>query len=218
MSTTHISFPESFARSEAPPAHIAPLDAAGKRRVPCSFKYDSSTELSIQPSATRVTARQESRPPVTKPRVPAKETTHGQELPADRAKGAARAKSGCYTCRVRRKKCDEERDEDGHCRTCTRLRLQCLGFGTKLPEYLRVSSARLFFRALSRTLTHRQNIDTVNEMRDKIKLHLDTNNMIKRLAGSSALDDRPVCVLHEGADPERTPSPKRSSCTLHVLQ
>ncbi|TRM64285.1 fungal-specific transcription factor domain-containing protein [Schizophyllum amplum] len=112
---------------------------------------------------------------------------------ADRAKGASRAKSGCYTCRIRRKKCDEERDEHDHCRTCTRLRLQCLGFGTKRPEYLRDN-------------------DKVNEMRDKIKLHLATNGMIKGHAGTSsrAMDDRPVCVLHEGADSECTPSPESS--------
>ncbi|KAL1739091.1 fungal-specific transcription factor domain-containing protein, partial [Schizophyllum fasciatum] len=117
---------------------------------------------------------------------------------ADRAKGASRAKSGCYTCRIRRKKCDEELGQDGQCKTCSRLRLQCLGFGTKRPDYLRVSSARFLFRPRPGSDSSQDN-EKVNEMRDKIKLHLATNGMIKGHAGASsrAMDDRPVCVLHE---------------------
>ncbi|TRM57105.1 hypothetical protein BD626DRAFT_516435 [Schizophyllum amplum] len=72
---------ESFARSEAPPAHIAPLDAAGTRRMPGAFMYDSSNELSIQPSATGGTTRREPNPLVIKLRVPArKESTHDSGL------------------------------------------------------------------------------------------------------------------------------------------
>ena len=76
---------------------------------------------------------------------------------APKAKGAVRAKSGCYTCRIRRKvgslftithpttahpllqKCDEQPNAQGSCQTCVRLRLQCLGFGAKRPEWMRVS-------------------------------------------------------------------------------
>ncbi|KAK0193502.1 fungal-specific transcription factor domain-containing protein [Armillaria mellea] len=54
---------------------------------------------------------------------------------APKAKGT-RAKSGCYTCRIRRKKCDEARDHNGHCNTCVRLKIQCLGFGDKRPKWL----------------------------------------------------------------------------------
>ncbi|PBL04004.1 hypothetical protein ARMGADRAFT_1004673 [Armillaria gallica] len=54
---------------------------------------------------------------------------------APKAKGT-RAKSGCYTCRIRRKKCDEARDDNGHCHTCVRLKVQCLGFGDKRPKWL----------------------------------------------------------------------------------
>jgi len=81
---------------------------------------------------------------------------------APKAKGAVRAKSGCYTCRIRRKvghlrpplhiyiyvltlgrvpspqKCDERPNAEGRCETCIRLRLQCLGFGQKRPEWLKV--------------------------------------------------------------------------------
>ncbi|EJD06657.1 uncharacterized protein FOMMEDRAFT_76733, partial [Fomitiporia mediterranea MF3/22] len=36
-------------------------------------------------------------------------------------------------------KCDEKPDADGQCQTCVRLRLQCLGFGAKRPEWMRVT-------------------------------------------------------------------------------
>ncbi|KAJ6520870.1 hypothetical protein DFH09DRAFT_1373202 [Mycena vulgaris] len=58
-------------------------------------------------------------------------------------KGAVCEKSGCYTCRIRRKKCDERSNQAGHCKTCVRLRIQCLGFGAKRPEWLRETSANL---------------------------------------------------------------------------
>lgn len=80
------------------------------------------------------------------------------------AKGTARAESGCYTCRIRRKvcnihlhyrclvnliahhqKCDEKPDAEGSCQTCVRLRLQCLGFGANLrPDWMRVRLAFSF--------------------------------------------------------------------------
>ena len=35
-------------------------------------------------------------------------------------------------------KCDENPNEHGACQTCVRLRLQCLGFGAKRPDWMRV--------------------------------------------------------------------------------
>lgn len=35
-------------------------------------------------------------------------------------------------------KCDEKPDAEGNCQTCVRLRLQCLGFGAKRPDWMRV--------------------------------------------------------------------------------
>jgi len=79
---------------------------------------------------------------------------------APKTKGAIRAKSGCYTCRIRRKKCDEQRNDHGHCRTCVRLKLECLGFGAKRPDFLKESRTVLF-------------------MREKIKAFLASQGMIK---------------------------------------
>ena len=93
--------------------------------------------------------------------------------PVIKTKGAVRAKSGCYTCRIRRKvrpvvpysnlshpphlllrlcqKCDEKRinNEDGPCETCIRLKLECLGFGAKRPDWLRVRCHMLILYRLS---------------------------------------------------------------------
>ncbi|KAJ7911976.1 hypothetical protein B0H13DRAFT_2660306 [Mycena leptocephala] len=108
---------------------------------------------------------------------------------APKAKGAVRAKSGCYTCRIRRKKCDEHQSQDGHCETRVRLRLQCLGFGAKRPEWLRESR-------------------NVSEMRDKIKGFLAAQGMIKSHSGSGLCGsehDLPIRKLDEDElkEPER---------------
>ncbi|TFK27793.1 hypothetical protein FA15DRAFT_666018 [Coprinopsis marcescibilis] len=88
-------------------------------------------------------------------------------LAAAKAKGAVRAKTGCYTCRIRRKKCDEERTERDTCRTCERLRLECLGFGAKRPEWLRENH-------------------NVVQLRDKIKVFLASQGLIKGHSGTGS--------------------------------
>ncbi|KAF9451915.1 hypothetical protein P691DRAFT_756906 [Macrolepiota fuliginosa MF-IS2] len=97
---------------------------------------------------------------------------------APKAKGAVRAKSGCYTCRIRRKKCDEQPNDQGHCSTCVRLRLECLGFGAKRPDWLRENR-------------------NVVQLRDKIKNFLASQGMIKGHSGSGARssDQPPVLRL-----------------------
>lgn len=111
---------------------------------------------------------------------------------APKAKGAVRAKSGCYTCRIRRKKCDEKMNADGSCGTCTRLRLQCLGFGAKRPDWLRDGR-------------------NVLDLREKIKSFLASQGMIKGHSGSgprSSDQDQEPQVLHLSNDytsPSTTP-------------
>src|ERR1700761_2546142 len=46
--------------------------------------------------------------------------------------GPLRSKQGCWTCRLRKKKCDERRDS---CSTCEALAIPCYGFGPK-PDWL----------------------------------------------------------------------------------
>ena len=46
--------------------------------------------------------------------------------------GPLRSKQGCWTCRLRRKKCDEGRPQ---CSTCESLSITCYGFGPK-PDWM----------------------------------------------------------------------------------
>ncbi|KAF8638302.1 hypothetical protein AX17_002322 [Amanita inopinata Kibby_2008] len=118
-----------------------------------------------------------------------------------KAKGTARAKSGCYTCRIRRKKCDEQKSERGNCKTCDRLRLECLGYGVKRPEWLRSSQA-------------------VSDIRDRIKKFLASQGLIKGHSSPasrsveqelSILQLRPECHSSPESDSmsgyHRSPSP-----------
>lgn len=46
--------------------------------------------------------------------------------------GPLRTKQGCWTCRLRKKKCDEGRP---YCSTCQTLSITCYGFGRK-PDWM----------------------------------------------------------------------------------
>ncbi|KAG7089213.1 hypothetical protein E1B28_010915 [Marasmius oreades] len=61
------------------------------------------------------------------------------ELP--HAPASTNDRAGCWTCRIRRKRCDMERLEDNSCRTCKRLVIECLGWGAKQPDWMRNKQA-----------------------------------------------------------------------------
>jgi len=114
---------------------------------------------------------------------------------APKAKGAVRAKSGCYTCRIRRKKCDEQPNSQGSCQTCVRLRLQCLGFGAKRPEWMREP-------------------DSVPVLREKIKTFLASQGMIKGHSGPGPRnsDQQPqILMLSDRVEPRSPPTPTLSA-------
>lgn len=54
---------------------------------------------------------------------------------------SARLRTGCWTCRIRKKRCDESPNEAGICGECDRLAIKCLGWGEKRPEWCRVCRA-----------------------------------------------------------------------------
>ncbi|KAG6851141.1 hypothetical protein H0H93_001021 [Arthromyces matolae] len=56
--------------------------------------------------------------------------------PIDLPRIPSASKGGCWTCRLRRKKCDEQREGDS-CKTCLRLTIKCLGWGPRRPEWMR---------------------------------------------------------------------------------
>ncbi|KAF8632259.1 hypothetical protein AX15_002004 [Amanita polypyramis BW_CC] len=128
----------------------------------------------------------------------AKTSTSTKKPGAPKTKGAARAKSGCYTCRIRRKKCDEQKSEHGSCRTCDRLRLECLGYGIKRPDWLRETQ-------------------TVVDIRERIKKFLAAQGMIKGHSGPASRDadqDSTFLVLR----PDCHSSPETESSTMSGYQ
>ncbi|CAE6439283.1 unnamed protein product [Rhizoctonia solani] len=76
-------------------------------------------------------------------RPPGERTTTDSSLSAASTGPVAstRTKNGCWSCRVRRKKCDEgATDRVGSCGNCTRLEIECLGWGAKRPEWMKNKS------------------------------------------------------------------------------
>ncbi|KAI0264351.1 fungal-specific transcription factor domain-containing protein [Gloeopeniophorella convolvens] len=120
-----------------------------------------------------------------------------KKVGAPKAKGAVRAKSGCYTCRIRRKKCDERPNAEGRCETCIRLRLQCLGFGQKRPEWLKENN-------------------NVTMFREKIKDFLAAQGMIKGHSGSNnrASDQEGMLVLVNDHGRSETSSPHSPALSI----
>ncbi|PVG02440.1 hypothetical protein CPB86DRAFT_579638 [Serendipita vermifera] len=48
-----------------------------------------------------------------------------------------RSRRGCWTCRIRRKKCDERRNPENNCQSCVRLGIECLGWDENRPEWFK---------------------------------------------------------------------------------
>ncbi|KAJ8597306.1 hypothetical protein M405DRAFT_724673 [Rhizopogon salebrosus TDB-379] len=116
-----------------------------------SYTYYSSS-ASGSPSPSSETASNNTSPAVlSAPLWPSKasdetdsQSTHSRgtpnRMPVDLPRGVPTSRGGCWTCRLRRKKCDEQR-EGNSCHTCKRLRIECLGWGTKRPEWMRDKKA-----------------------------------------------------------------------------
>ncbi|KAG2146134.1 fungal-specific transcription factor domain-containing protein [Suillus bovinus] len=116
-----------------------------------SNQYCSSS-TSGSPSPSSDTPSNNTSPPnISIPLWPSKasdgtdsQSTHSREtknrMPIDSPRGALPERGGCWTCRLRRKKCDEQR-EGNSCYTCKRLRIDCLGWGSRRPEWMRDKKA-----------------------------------------------------------------------------
>ncbi|KAI6155245.1 fungal-specific transcription factor domain-containing protein [Pisolithus tinctorius] len=78
------------------------------------------------------------------------QTSYSHDTPSrlsiDLPRSGATSKGGCWTCRLRRKKCDEQREGDS-CHTCNRLKIKCLGWGSKRPDWMRDKQAVEAYKA-----------------------------------------------------------------------
>ncbi|KAB5596135.1 Lysine biosynthesis regulatory protein LYS14 [Ceratobasidium theobromae] len=83
-----------------------------------------------------------------------------------------RTKGGCLTCRIRRKKCDESREfANGGCETCSRLHIECLGYSTKRPDWLKGSRVDDYKRRIKHFLAD-HNAKSSARGQDDAFLHL----------------------------------------------
>nr|XP_018265619.1 uncharacterized protein I303_01989 [Kwoniella dejecticola CBS 10117]OBR87777.1 hypothetical protein I303_01989 [Kwoniella dejecticola CBS 10117] len=65
------------------------------------------------------------------------QVTQGQaqtDTPSEQLSSSKRGKTGCITCRLRKKRCDEAKPI---CATCSRLGIECMGYGLKRPKWLK---------------------------------------------------------------------------------
>ncbi|KAJ7158512.1 fungal-specific transcription factor domain-containing protein [Mycena filopes] len=113
--------------------------------------------------------------------------------PVDLARSGSASKGGCWTCRLRRKKCDENR-QGNSCRTCIRLTIQCLGWGPKRPEWMRDKQAVEAYKA-------------------DIKAQLTRAGLIRGQPRSSLLSPIPgvSARLHDGSMRRQYPQHRRSA-------
>ncbi|KAF7328044.1 Zn(2)-C6 fungal-type domain-containing protein [Mycena kentingensis (nom. inval.)] len=111
--------------------------------------------------------------------------------PVDLSRSSSSSKGGCWTCRLRRKKCDENREGDS-CHTCIRLTIECLGWGPKRPEWMRDKAA-------------------VERYKADIKAQLTRAGLIRGQPRSSLL------TPGMGMGPRRTYPPHRRSADSSML-
>ncbi|KAJ7745738.1 fungal-specific transcription factor domain-containing protein [Mycena metata] len=113
--------------------------------------------------------------------------------PADLTRSGSASKGGCWTCRLRRKKCDENR-QGNSCQTCIRLTIQCLGWGPKRPEWMRDKQAVEAYKA-------------------DIKAQLTRAGLIRGQPRSSLLPLIPgvSARLHDGSMRRQYPQHRRSA-------
>jgi hypothetical protein len=114
---------------------------------PCPSPSTSSEHL----SSTSSSSLQTPLTPISMARPPSIETEPQQSSPPNRLaidlpRSQPASKGGCWTCRIRRKKCDEQR-QGNSCHTCIRLKIDCLGWGSKRPDWMRDKQAVADYKA-----------------------------------------------------------------------
>ncbi|WWC64341.1 uncharacterized protein I303_106951 [Kwoniella dejecticola CBS 10117] len=96
-------------------------------------------DFGIDPSSAGYSSLQvRSQPPPTNQPIASSSSSFiptGSSSPSDSPRSGKnqRKRSGCLTCRLRKKKCDEGKPA---CGACLRLGLDCMGYETKRPEWM----------------------------------------------------------------------------------
>ncbi|KAI9649949.1 hypothetical protein NHQ30_002534 [Ciborinia camelliae] len=112
----------------------------------------------------------------------------------------SRSLYGCWTCRLRRKKCDESRPS---CSTCASLELYCHGFGPR-PQWMdrgvlqkqKALEVKQILRHIKSTKFRRQSIQTVQQLAPQINLMPLTETSSANVFESSPVHG--ACVVYDG--------------------
>ncbi|THV07272.1 hypothetical protein K435DRAFT_848222 [Dendrothele bispora CBS 962.96] len=118
------------------------------------------------------------------------------------------SKGGCWTCRLRRKKCDEQREGDS-CRTCVRLTIDCLGWGPKRPEWMRDKQAVDAYKANIKAQLTRKGLIRGQPRSSLLQAQAQANNSTPSTPSTA----RPQ-TFHRYSAP--VPSPSTSSLGLEL--
>ncbi|KAJ3565173.1 hypothetical protein NP233_g7806 [Leucocoprinus birnbaumii] len=114
------------------------------------------------------------------------------------------SKGGCWTCRLRRKKCDEQREGDT-CQTCKRLTIKCLGWGARRPEWMRDKKAVDEYKAGIKEQLNRAGL-----IRGQPRSQFPSRNPPSRAAiAAAAAPPRPP-IHHRASAPEIPVAPQSS--------
>ncbi|KAJ7707437.1 fungal-specific transcription factor domain-containing protein [Mycena rosella] len=163
---------------------------------------NSSSSGSQSPTPSSAASSNVSPASINVPLVPMIPTQDGESrsarasphrFPVDLSRSSSASKGGCWTCRLRRKKCDENREGDS-CHTCIRLTIDCLGWGPKRPEWMRDKQAVEAYKA-------------------DIKAQLTRAGLIRGQPRSSLLSPMPSLGsrLHDGSLRRQYPTHRRSA-------
>jgi hypothetical protein len=97
--------------------------------------------------------------------------------------GPLRSKHGCWTCRLRKKKCDEVRP---HCATCASLTITCYGYGSK-PDWMDNGEKE---KAIANSL--RETVKHTSRRKAPSSTQRDPNIRIAPKSSNSYVEDPPV--------------------------
>ncbi|KAJ7762010.1 fungal-specific transcription factor domain-containing protein [Mycena maculata] len=165
-----------------------------------AYRSPTSSSGSMSPSPSSVASSNVSPASINVPLVPMIPTPDIGEktlrasphrYPVDLTRTQSASKGGCWTCRLRRKKCDENREGDS-CHTCLRLTIACLGWGPKRPEWMRDKQAVEAYKA-------------------DIKAQLTRKGLIRGQPRSSLLSPSLSSRLHDGSMRRQYPQHRRSA-------
>src|SRR6201747_2843254 len=99
--------------------------------------------------------------------------------------GPLRSKQGCFTCRLRKKKCDEGRP---HCSTCESLSITCYGFGPR-PDWMdRGEKQRAIANGIKQIVKHtsRQKPTATRTSNRAMRIAPKSSNYSSSVEGSSS--------------------------------